>query len=370
MTIKKTGVIFFGAGNFAVKILQNLLKLDYLDLKAVITQPDKEAGRKKEMTPPPVKIFLQQGINLQQAGAKGADMQQARAKGADMNQADAIIKAPGLNTAFAGGDIPLLQPEKLKTAASGILEKFKPELIIVADYGQMIPPEIIDYPKYKCLNIHGSLLPKYRGAVPVAMAILQGEKTTGVSIPVMSYGLDDGPVIASRTEKILPTDTTYILRMRLADTGNNLLNEILPGWLAGKIHAIPQDESKVTFTFEKDIAKEKVQIKIDTPLDLAERMVRAFSPWPIAWLKINFMGKERRLKIYSAEIAGTGGTVGKPVESPETGDFTAGTIFKNGKEIFLSLKGGILKLIEVQLDGKKKSPGSEALFLDGSRMVE
>ena len=318
--MSKTSTIFFGSGNFAVKILENLLTLDYLDIKAVITQPDKEAGRKKKLTPPPLKKFL---------------------------DSESPVAVPHL-----------LQPEKIKLASAEILKNFKPELIIVADYGQMIPNDIIDYPKYKCLNIHGSLLPKYRGAVPAAMAILNGESITGVSIPVMTYGLDNGAIIASRETMILPKDTTLDLRMRLAVLANELLNDVLPQWLKGKIQAIPEDESKATLTWEKDLSKEKAQIKLDTTAEQAERMVRAFSPWPIAWVKVNFLGKEKRLKIYSAQSA-------EAFNSHQVGIF-----FKQNKKLFLSLQGGILELQQLQLEGKNLIKAKDALFLNQTTMLE
>lgn len=322
MNNQKIPTIFFGAGNFAVKILENLLTIDYLDLKAIITQPDKEAGRKKELTPPAVKHFI-------------------------LEQKSGSIKSK------------LLQPVKLKLETKNILNEFKPELIIVADYGQMIPNSIIDYPKYKCLNIHGSILPKYRGAVPAAMAILNGDKTTGVSIPVMTYKLDDGAVLDHKEIEILDTDTTYSLRMRLAEIGNGLLNEILPFWLSGELIAKPQNESEATITWEKDLEKEKAYIFSFTPVIQAERMIRAFSPWPIAWTEIieSNSDKSKRLKIYKAKI-----------ENTISSNFEKGTIFKDNKKLFLKLDDGVLELLEVQIEGKKVLKGKDYLFLNGAKL--
>ena len=322
----KTATIFIGAGKFATKILDNLLKADFLEIQAVITQPDKQSGRKKQLTPPPVKKFLQNSVN-------------------DIPK-----------------DIPLLQPEKLGTESEEILNMYKPELIIVADYGQMIPANIIDYPKFKCLNVHGSLLPKYRGAVPVAMAILNGDKTTGVSIPIMTYKLDDGAVISSKSENILPTDTTYTLRIRLADIANVMINEVIPQWISGKIEPDTQDESQASFTWQSDIAKEKAQIKLDTPFIQAERMIRAFSPWPVAWIKLMFGGKEKRLKIFKSEISER--------QNKEEDIYKAGMIFKENKKLFLMLRNGVLELKEIQLEGKNIIGGSDGLFLDKAAMIE
>ena len=347
MEKNKIPTIFFGAGNFAVKILENLLNpnspiSETIDIVAVVTQPDKEAGRKKELTPPPVKLFLQNShVSTERS-------------------------------------IPLLQPASLRFESANILEKFKPELIIVADYGQIIPNNIIDFPKYKCLNIHGSILPKYRGAVPAAMAILNGDKTTGVSIPIMTYKLDDGAVIGSKEIDILDSDTTYSLRMRLAIVGNELLNEILPKWINGNIEPKPQDESNATFTWEKDIDKEKAFVTLDMPTDKVERMIRAFSPWPIAWVKLNIDGKVKRLKIYKASLSKSLVGIGAVVADSQSQDMLgnlapqeAGKIFKYNKSLYLKFDdGGILELQEIQLEGKKVLPSKEYLFLDGVKIVD
>ena len=329
----KIPTIFIGAGNFAVKILENLLSqntpiADKIDIVAIITQPDKEAGRKKILTPPPIKKFVQSTNVL----------------------------------------IPLLQPINLKTESEKILADYKPELIIVADYGQIVPNNIIDFPKYRCLNIHGSILPKFRGAVPAAMAILNGDKTTGVSIPVMTYKLDDGDVLGFREIKILEDDTTYTLRMRLADVGNELLNEVLPKWIEGKITPIPQDVANATYTWERDLDKEKAVINSSIPIQRIERMIRAFSPWPIAWANISINDKVKRMKIYKAQIVysidiANSGAVS--LESHEVGE-----VFKSDKKLYLKLEDGILELQEVQLEGKKILAGTEYLFLNGARLVK
>jgi methionyl-tRNA formyltransferase len=335
MNNKKVQTIFIGAGNFAVKILENLLKSDSplsesLEVVAIVTQPDKIAGRKKELTPPAVKQYL--------------------------------LDYTKLLVSSVGSSIPLLQPVKLRNESAEILEKFKPELIIVADYGQMVPNDIIDFPKYKCLNIHGSILPNYRGAVPAAAAILNGDKKTGVSIPIMTYKLDDGAVIGSREIEILDTDTTYTLRMRLADIGNELLNEILPQWIKGEIEPIVQDESKATITWEKDIDKEKAQITKFMKIEIVERMIRAYSPWPIAWANVEVNKKLQRLKIYKAKIVDEGSVNPAHVE--------VGEIFKDNKKLYLTFEDGILELLEVQLEGKKVLEGKDYLFLDGIKLTK
>ncbi len=309
---KKVSTLFFGSGSFAVKILQGLMKMPFLEITGVVTQPDKPAGRDKKLTACPVKKEL-------------------------------------TDSGFQG---KIYQPEKLKTQAPEILETLKPDFILVADYGQFIPTEVIDYPKYKCLNVHGSLLPDLRGAVPAAMAILKGYETTGVSIPVMTPRLDDGVVVASQDLEILPEDTTYTLRMRLAEIGVSLLEETLPEWFAGNIEALAQDESKATVTWQKDIAKEKAQITRETSAVVAERMVRAYNPWPVAWCELEINGKVKRLKILQANL----------VSELET-NLEKFQINKLSKKLYLPLNDGVLELSQLQLEGKNIGNASDYLFL-------
>ena len=311
MANSKIKTVFFGSGNFAVKILQGILKFPFLEVVAVVTQPDKPAGRKKLLTPCPV---MQEIINQ-------------------------------------GWQMPVYKPEKLKENAAEILAATEPDFILVADYGQFIPAAIIDYPKYKCLNVHGSLLPDLRGAVPAAMAILKGYTKTGVSIPVMTPGLDDGDLVASAEMELLATDTTYDVRMRLADIGNELLLKVLPDWFTGNIKAIPQDSNLATITKQSDIAKENAQITKDTDAVMAERMVRAFSPWPIAWVEASLNGQLKRVKIISSKLE-------------QNIQFPAGLFTKHEKQLYLGLKNGALNLGEIQVEGKNVGTGKEHLFLN------
>jgi len=316
MEKQKVKTVFFGSGNFAVKILEGILKLPFLDVLAVITQPDKPAGRDKELTPCPV------------------------------------MKSIKTNN-YQG---KVYQPEKLKLDAKQILQETQPEFILVADYGQFIPAEIIDYPKYKCLNVHGSLLPDLRGAVPAPVAILKGYSKTGVTIPVMTPGLDEGDIVAQQEVFIMPDDDTLTLRMHLAKVGNNLLKQVLPLWFAGSIKPVPQDHSKATFTWQKDIAKEKAQITRETPMLHAERMVRAFNPWPVAWFEVKIGEKVKRIKLYETSVA---------VDVPQK----PFQIFKEQKKIYLGLSDGVLELNKLQLEGKKVGSATDYLFLDKAELV-
>ena len=245
--------LFIGSGTFAVEILKGLLSSAGIELVGVVTQPDKPAGRKKLLSPCPVGQYV------------------------------------------TDSHIPVFKPEKLKIDANQILEKTKPELIIVADYGQIIPEVIINYPEFKCLNVHGSLLPDLRGAVPIPMAILKGYKETGVSIPVMTNKMDDGDVVAYQKEAIKSDDTTGSLKERLAVIGAGLLTKTIPEWVSGNIQPQAQDESMAAYTWQKDISKEKAQITPEMSAKQAEKMVRAFYPWPVAWCRIDNNGKKTLL---------------------------------------------------------------------------
>lgn len=305
--MKKIKTIFIGSGHFAVPIIKKIIESDLFDLTAVVTQPDKPVGRKQLLTPPPVKANIDKGITL-------------------------------------------YQPIKLRKESKMILDKEKPELVIVADYGQMIPKDILDYPKYKCLNIHGSLLPDLRGAAPIPIAILRGYKKTGVSIPVMTPGLDDGPVVTEAEVKISRDDTNDSLTDKLSVVGADLLEKTIKNWVDGKIEAKEQDHSKATIITKDDISKEKAFFTKETNIEKVEHMIRAFYPWPIAWTYINWNGKQLRLKVYRACLSS---------ESIESGKLE-----KKGNSIFLGLDDGALLINELQLEGKKRGGIDEYIFLE------
>jgi methionyl-tRNA formyltransferase len=317
-----TKTLFIGSGIFAVDILKGLLSSSGIEIVGIITQPDKPAGRKKILSHCPVADY--------------AFMQANSSK------------------------LQIFQPEQLKSRAEEIIEKTKPELVIVADYGQIVPDSIINYPKYKCLNVHGSLLPDLRGAVPIPMAILKGYTETGVSIPIMTSKLDDGAIIAFQKEQIKPDDTTESLKARLAIIGSVLLVKTIPAWVAENIKLIPQDESKATYVWQKDISKDKAQITPSTLIDLADRMIRGFYPWPIAWCKvIDNRQKEFIVKIIRAKKIDT--------TLEDFKEISVNTFVKHHKKLYLSLSDGILEILLLQVEAKKIIPGTEGLFLDSSK---
>jgi len=233
--VSKFKIIFMGTPDFGAVILNGLIKASFRPL-LVITAPDKPVGRKQILTPPPVKILAE------------------RYK------------------------ISVAQPERILNLKSLILN-LKPDLIVVAAYGQILPKEILDIPKFGCLNVHPSLLPRWRGASPIQYTILNGDEKTGVTIILMDEKMDHGPIISNSKFKIQNSKLTYQeLHNELANLGAKLLIEIIPKWIKGEIKPRPQDESKATYT--KILTKEDGEINWKKSAEDLERQIRAFDPWP------------------------------------------------------------------------------------------
>lgn len=311
MNIVKT--IFIGTSEFSVGIFNILKQLNFLKIDCVITQPDRPVGRKLILTPPLLKQYI-------------------------------------LDNKIV---VDILQPEILRKESLKIIKKYNPELIIVASYGQMIPKVMLESPKYKCLNIHVSLLPHLRGAVPMPMAILEGLKQTGVTLQIMTKGLDEGDIISEEVFDLDGTETTETLELKSIRASESLLCRDLIKWIAGEITPIPQDHTKATYCTKEDLAKEKAEISFNTSVVFAERMVRAFYPWPIAWFVIpNGIHKGKRMKIFSSKIK-------EIVDLNQASDkvMEEMVIFKQNGSLYLQLKDGILELIEVQIEGKSKISG-------------
>jgi len=300
-------LVFMGSPQFAVPPLERLLASKY-QVAAVYTQPDRPAGRGRGLVSSPVK-------------------QAAQARG-----------------------LTVVQPASLK--AAGVvaqLKGFKPDAIVVAAFGQILPEPVLALPRLGCLNIHPSLLPRFRGASPVASTILAGDDFSGVSIMVMDEGLDTGPVLARAQVPILDRDTTGSLTEKLSRLGAQLLGEVLAGWSRGERTPRPQDESKVTYC--GPIAKGEGEIDWRRPAIDIWRRVRAFNPWPGCYTR--WWGKT--LKII--EVAPLGGErtagVGRVVALDSKAGFGVGT------------GDGILAIARVQMEGKKAMSADE--FLRGQR---
>jgi methionyl-tRNA formyltransferase len=301
-------LVFMGSPQFAVPPLEQLLASKY-QLAAVYTQPDRPAGRGRGLAASPVK-------------------QAARARG-----------------------LTVVQPASLR--AAGVVERlggFKPDVIVVAAFGQLLPKSVLALPRLGCLNIHPSLLPRFRGASPVASAILAGDDFSGVSIMVMDEGLDTGPVLARAQIPISPRDTTGSLSARLSWLGAQLLGEILAGWSRGERTPQPQDESRATYC--GPIAKEEGEIDWRQPAIDIWRRVRAFNPWPGCYTR--WRGKTLKI-IEAAPTDGGGNTTkaGEVVALEARAGFGVGT------------GDGILGISRVQMEGKRAMPAEE--FLRGQR---
>ncbi|MBL8055160.1 MAG: methionyl-tRNA formyltransferase, partial [Anaerolineales bacterium] len=231
-------LVYMGTPDFAVPSLRALTALG--QVVGVVTQPDRPAGRGQKLSPPPVKQF-----------------------------------------ALAAG-LPIIQPARLREPeAMAQLTAWQPDLIVVAAFGQLLKPAVLDLPRWGCLNVHASLLPRWRGAAPIAAALLAGDAETGVTLMRMDPGLDTGPLLARRAEAIRPDDTTPALTARLAEAGAALLAEQLPAYLRGELRAEPQDPALATYA--PQLKKEDGRLDFSQPAEALARRVRALLPWPAAF---------------------------------------------------------------------------------------
>jgi methionyl-tRNA formyltransferase len=250
----QTRIVFMGTPEFAVPPLQALVEAgprhDW-QVVAVVTQPDRRAGRGKKLVVSPVKAYANDRA------------------------------------------IPVLQPARLRKRPEALAElaALDADLFVVAAYGLILPREVLDLPRYGCINVHASLLPAYRGASPIAAAILGGLDETGVTLMLMDEGMDTGPALRQVKESILPHDTTYTLSHRLAEQGAQALVALLPDWLAGNVAPIDQAELAGEPSVCHMIRKEDGRIDWTLPARQIERMTRAYAPWPSAfttWRGENF----------------------------------------------------------------------------------
>jgi methionyl-tRNA formyltransferase len=294
-----TRVIFMGTPQFAVPSLAVLADAPGFDVVAVVTQPDAPSGRGKALAMSPVKQF-------------------------------ALAR-----------EIPVLQPESLKPQdAVDALRAYAPELIVVAAFGQILRKNVLEMPKFQCINVHASLLPRWRGAAPISAAIAAGDASAGVTIMLMEAGLDSGPMLSQRALPIGSEDTTGALTESLARVGAGLLIETLPGWVSGALTPRVQDESQVTFAGR--IQKEQGRIDWSQPAAHVERHIRAMSPWPSAFTTLQ--GKQ--LKILRAALATTN-LPAKPA---------IGAIVVDRNQVYAQCADGPLQMLAVQLEGKRAMP--------------
>lgn len=288
-------LVFMGSPAFAVPTLDALAREH--DILAVFTQPDKPAGRGRKLARVPAAVW---------GDAHGA---------------------------------PIHQPRSLRkdAAAAETLRALKPDAIVVAAYGLILPQSVLDLAPHGCLNVHASLLPKYRGAAPIPAAILAGETETGVTIMRMDAGVDTGPMLAQAREPIRPDDTTLTLGARLAELGARLMVDTLPTVLRGEATPVPQDEALASLS--PKIAKEDGRVDWTKPALEIDRMIRAYTPWPGA--STHWRGQP--LKIVRASATGQTAALQQ-----------AGRVIQlDGERIGVVTGDAVLALHEVQLAGKR-----------------
>ncbi len=302
MTIR---LVFMGSPDFALPILNRLAEDKTVQLVGVITQPDRPAGRGRNLTPPPVKILAQ------------------------------------------ALDLEVIQPQRLREPESfAKLAGWQPDMIVVAAYGQILRQNVLDLPQYGCINVHASLLPRWRGAAPIQAAIAAGDTQTGVSIMKMDIGVDNGPILAQDSLPILSGDNAEVLSARLADLGAQLLMQTLPDYLLGK--RIPQIQDESLVTRAAMLKKEDGLLDFNQPAELLERKIRAFDPWPGAY----FVWQDNLLKVYRAHAWMQSGAI------PAKREIIDGLPAVGTSQDWLVLD-------EVQPAGKKIMSGD--VFLNGAR---
>lgn len=306
-------IVFMGTASFSLAVLKMLLNEKY-HVVGVVTQPDRYVGRKKVLTMPDVKV-------------------------------EALKH-----------DIPVFQPQKIKEDYQGVLD-FKPDLIITAAYGQIIPKAILDAPSLGCINVHASLLPLYRGGAPVHQCIIDGQEKTGVTIMYMVQKMDAGNIISQKETPILPDDTVGILYDRLSELGADLLKETLPSILNQTNASIPQDETLITYA--PTLSREDERLDWNLSVQQIYNKVRGTNPWPGSYTTYN--GKV--VKIWAGDIHQRENAIKHHAHQDN------GTIVKIFKDaIGVKVSDGVYLIREFQLEGKKKMLVKD--YLNGHNVFE
>lgn len=300
-----------GTPDFSVPILKQIIEDGY-EVVGVVTQPDRPVGRKRLITPPPVKV---EALNHH---------------------------------------IPVFQPEKIKNEDSvNEILAIKPDIIITAAFGQILPKKLLDAPKYGCINVHASLLPELRGGAPIHHAIIQGKTETGITIMYMVEKLDAGDILTQTVVPIEERDTVGTLHDKLSEAGAKLLSETLPKLLQGQIKPVSQDESKATFA--ANIQREDEKIQWDKTGEEIYNQIRGLNPWPVAYT--TFAGKT--LKVWWGEKV-----VIQEKEQP-------GTIVSIEEDGFIVTTGNetAIKITELQPAGKKKMSAEQFLLGNKEELI-
>ncbi len=302
--------VFLGSGSFAVPILEMLAEHPGIDLRAVVTAPPRAVGRARSIAPSVV-------------GSRAAAMA-----------------------------LPVLAPERLRAPdAIEQLQALRPDLIILADYGQIVPRSVLELPPHGALNLHPSLLPRHRGATPVPAAILAGDRMTGVSLMRMDEGLDTGPLIAVREVPLSGDETTPVLETALARVAAELLARSLPLWLAGDLAATRQVEEGASLS--RPLRRQDGRLDPCRAAVSSERQIRAYQPWPGSFLETD----EGRLVAWQGRVRDAAGQTA----AAEHGvvDAPPGMLVAAGEGLGLVTADGILELVEVQPAGGRRMRGSE-----------
>lgn len=305
-----TKIVFMGTPDFSVPVLQQLITDGY-DVIAVVTQPDRPVGRKRVLTPPPVKV-------------------------------EALKH-----------EIPVIQPEKIRNREE--LEPIlalNPDLIVTAAFGQILPKELLDAPKFGCINVHASLLPELRGGAPIHYSIIQGKEKTGITIMYMVEKLDAGDILTQVEVPIEETDHVGTLHDKLSAAGAKLLSETVPLLLEGKLTPVPQDDEKATFAY--NIKREQEKIDWTKTGEEIYNHVRGLNPWPVAYTSLN----GQVMKIWTTEKVAA-----MKKEAP-------GTIIDLQQDGMVVATGNdtAIKITELQPSGKKKMQAEPFLRGAGSQI--
>lgn len=306
-------IVFMGTASFSLAVLKMLIEEDY-NIVGVVTQPDRYVGRKKVLTMPDVKVEA--------------------------------LKY----------DIPVIQPARIKEDYQAVAD-LKPDLIITAAYGQIVPQAVLNIPRLGCINVHASLLPLYRGGAPVHQAIIDGQEKTGVTIMYMVKKMDAGDMIAQKETPILEDDTVGILYDRLSDLGAKLLKETLPDILKGTNQRIPQDENLVTYA--PTLSREDERLDWNMSARQVYNKVRGTNPWPGSYT--TYQGKT--VKIWAGQVHQCENAMKHHAHQDN------GTIVKIFKDaIGVKVNDGVYLITELQLEGKKRMSVKD--YLNGHCIFE
>jgi methionyl-tRNA formyltransferase len=298
-------IVFIGTGEIGVPTLRALLDSGH-EVVAVVTQPDKRVGREQRIEPPPIKKEI------------------------------------------AKTRIPILQPARIKDQqATEEIRDFASDVVVVVAYGQILPRDVLEIPYLACLNLHASLLPRWRGAAPIQAAIAAGDCETGITVMYMDEGLDTGDILLQRRVEILPNDIGGSLHDRLAQIAPEALLESLRLLSAGNAPRIPQDNARATYTSK--LKREHGLIDWSESAEAIERKIRAYNPWPGAFMKVD----RQNLKVFSASVVDLNGQPGE--------------VLRSDKDLVVATGKDALSLAEVQIEGKRRMSAAE--FLRGHRAL-